>query len=296
MLINLASSRSKVSWIMTSWCFDCKIVKISWSWCQLTSSWKKRSCDDLHHTCQRSLAINDEIMWWTYAIMMRYSIESTTLKVLHWKYYIEYLHAKLSNSEICNFQTKCWFETAKQRVNQSIMNFKQYFIRLYADLNYHIFNETHMMYLQMKINEIIMNESFHISYISINYVNLLKHFINIDLHLQNTDTLLKLNSQQQSESVTFQKRSQFLHEKMKSIIATKNLKFFALSTQFKDDTLKFSEFKQNAVLFNFMCWSCKKLRHKIDNLMCFNYAFRQKTCNHDEEVKKEKVWCLSLNH
>jgi len=218
------------------------------------------------------------------------------LKVLHWKYYIEYLHAKLSNSEICNFQTKCWFETAKQRVNQSIMNFKQYFIKLYADLNYHIFNETHMMYLQMKINEIIMNESFHISYISINYVNLLKHFINIDLHLQNTDTLLKLNSQQQSESVTFQKRSQFLHEKMKSIIATKNLKFFALSTQFKDDTLKFSEFKQNAVLFNFMCWSCKKLRHKIDNLMCFNYAFRQKTCNHDEEVKKEKVWCLSLNH
>jgi len=40
-----------------------------------------------------------------------------------------------------------------------------------------------MMYLQMKINEIIMNKSLHISYIFINYVNLLKHFINIDLHL-----------------------------------------------------------------------------------------------------------------
>ncbi len=41
------------------------------------------------------------------------------------------------------------------------------------------------MYLQMKINKIIMNESLCISYIFINYVDLLKHFINIDLHLQN---------------------------------------------------------------------------------------------------------------
>ncbi len=61
-----------------------------------------------------------------------------------------------------------------------------------------------MMYLQMKINKIIMNEFLCISYIFINYVNLLKHFINIDLHLQDTDTLLKLYSQQ-SESVMFQK-------------------------------------------------------------------------------------------
>jgi len=40
-----------------------------------------------------------------------------------------------------------------------------------------------MMYLQIKINEIIMNEFLCISYIFINYVDLLKHLINIDLHL-----------------------------------------------------------------------------------------------------------------
>jgi len=45
-------------------------------------------------------------------------------EILDWKYYIEYLHAKLSNSEIHNFQTECWLETAKQQVNQSIANFK----------------------------------------------------------------------------------------------------------------------------------------------------------------------------
>jgi len=73
---------------------------------------------------------------------------------LDWKYYTEYLRAKLNNSEICNFQTKHQLEAAKQQVNQSIMNFEQYFIKLYADLNYHIFNEICMMYLQMKINEI----------------------------------------------------------------------------------------------------------------------------------------------
>jgi hypothetical protein len=78
-LINLTSLRSKVLWTTISWCFDCKTVKISWSWCQLISSWKKRSCNDLHHTCQRSLAINDEIMWWACIIVMRNSTESTTL-------------------------------------------------------------------------------------------------------------------------------------------------------------------------------------------------------------------------
>ncbi len=153
-----------------------------------------------------------------------------------------------------------------------------------------------MMYLQMKINEIIINESLCISYIFINYVDLLKHFINIDLHLQDTDTLLKLHSQQ-SKSAASQKSFQFLHEKIKSVAAMKNLKFFASSTQSRNDvTLKFNEFKQNAASFNLTCWSCKKMKHKIDNLMCFNYAFRQETCNHDEKTKKEKVWCSSLNH
>jgi len=61
-----------------------------------------------------------------------------------------------------------------------------------------------MMYLQMKINEIIINEFLCILYISINYVSLLKHFINIDLHLQDIDTLSKLHSQQ-SENAASQK-------------------------------------------------------------------------------------------
>jgi len=51
---------------------------------------------------------------------------------------------------------------------------------------------------------------------------------------------------QQSESATSQKSFQFLHEKMKFIIAMKNSKFFALSMQFKNDaTFKFNEFKQD---------------------------------------------------
>ena len=68
-------------------------------------------------------------------------------------------------------------------------------IKLYVDLNYYIFNEIHMMYLQIKINKIIMNEFLYILYIFINYVDLLKHFINIDLHLQNINVLSKLNLQ-----------------------------------------------------------------------------------------------------
>ncbi len=109
------------------------------------------------------------------------------------------------------------------------------------------------MYLQMKINEIIINEFLRILYISINYVDLLKHLINIDLHLQDIDALLKLHSQQ-SESAASQKSFWFSHEKMKFIAATKNSKFSASSTQSKDDaTLKFSEFKQDATSFNLTC-------------------------------------------
>ncbi len=110
-----------------------------------------------------------------------------------------------------------------------------------------------MMYLRMKINKIIMNESLCISYISINYVSLLKHLIDIDLHLQDIDALSKLHSQQ-SESATFQKSFRFSHKKTKSVVAMKNSKFSASSMQSKDDaTLKFSEFKQDAASFNLTC-------------------------------------------
>ncbi len=174
-------------------------------------------------------------------------------EIFNWKYYTEYLCIKLSNSEIHNFQIKHWLKTAKQQVDQSITNFEQYLIRLYADLNYHIFNKTCMMYLRMKINKIIMNEFLCISYIFINYVNLLKHLINIDLHLQDIDTLSKLHLQQ-SENAASQKSFQFSHEKTKSVVAMKNSKFSALSMQSKNNaTLKFNEFKQNAASFNLTC-------------------------------------------
>jgi len=78
-LINLASLKNKALWTTTSWCSDCETVKTLWSWHHLISSWKKRSCDDLHYTCQRSLAINDEIMWWACTIMIRNLTESITL-------------------------------------------------------------------------------------------------------------------------------------------------------------------------------------------------------------------------
>ena len=204
--------------IATSSDFITKEEKLQWS----ASYLSEKSCNQ----------------WWDHMMSMHNHDE-----IFNWKYYIKYLHAKFNNSEIHNFQIKCWLEIAKQRVNQNITNFKQYLTRLYADLNYHIFNETCMMYLQMKINEIIMNEFLCISYIFINYVNLLKHLIDIDLHLQNIDALSKLHLQQ-SESATSQKSFQFLHEKTKSTAATENLKFSASSMQSKDDaTLKFNEFK-----------------------------------------------------
>ncbi len=187
--------------------------------------------------------------WWDHVMSICNHDEK-----FNWKYYIEYLHAKLNNFKIHNFQTECWLEAAKQQVNQSIINFEQYFIKLYTDLNYHIFNETCMMYLWMKINEIIMNEFLCISYIFINYVDLLKHLIDIDLHLQDIDALLKLHLQQ-SKNAASQKSFWFSYEKMKFVIATENSKFFASSMQSKDDvTLKFSEFKQDVASFNFMCW------------------------------------------
>jgi len=112
--------------------------------------------------------------------------------------------------------------------------------------------------------------------------------------------LLKLHLQQ-SKNAASQKNFWFSHKKMKSVIAMKNLKFSASSMQSKDDaTLKFNKFKQNVASFNFTCWSCKKLRHKIDNLIYFNYAFRQKTCNHDEKIKKRKSdihhWIIKYNY
>jgi len=264
-----------------------------------------RDCKDFIVATSSDFITKEEKLWWSASYLSEKSRNQwrdhvmsmcNHDEILDWKYYTEYLHAKSSNSEIRNFQTEHRLETAKQQVDQSIANFKQYLIRLYADLNYHIFNETCMMYLRMKINEIIMNESFCISYISINYVDLLKHLIDIDLHLRDIDALSKLHLQQ-SESAASQKSFRFSHEKTKFVAAMKNSKFSASSTQFKDDvTINFSEFKQDAASFNFTCWSCKKLKHKIDNLMCLNYAFRQETCNHDEETRKEKVWYSSSNH
>ena len=49
-----------------------------------------------------------------------------------------------------------------------------------------------MMYLRMKINESIINEFLRISYTSRNYSDLLKHFINIKLHLREMNVLLKI--------------------------------------------------------------------------------------------------------
>ena len=41
----------------------------------------------------------------------------------------------------------------------------------------------------MKINENIINESLRILYIFENYLNLIKHFINIELHLRKINVL-----------------------------------------------------------------------------------------------------------
>jgi len=50
--------------------------------------------------------------WWDHVMNMHNYDE-----IFNWKYYIEYLRAKLNNSEIRNFQTEHWFKTVKQWVD-----------------------------------------------------------------------------------------------------------------------------------------------------------------------------------
>ena len=57
-------------------------------------------------------------------------------------------------------------------------------------------SKTRIMYLRIKINAVIINELLRIFYILTNYIKLFKSLINIDLHLQNTNALLKLNLHQ----------------------------------------------------------------------------------------------------
>ena len=62
------------------------------------------------------------------------------------------------------------------------------------------------MYLRMKINESIINESLRISHISRSYSDLLKHFINIKLHLREMSVLLKITDHKTEKSM-FQKKN-----------------------------------------------------------------------------------------
>lgn len=170
------------------------------------------------------------------------------------------MRSGLATSKSATFRPNVRLEAAKQRVDQSVANFEQYLTRLYVDLNYHIFDETRMMYLRMKVNETIMNESLRIPYTSTNYAGLLKHLIGIDLHLRGTGALPKLYSQQ-SDSAASQKSSRSSHGKAKPAAASEDWKFSASGTQHKGGaTPKFSGSKQGAAPFNLTCWSCKELR------------------------------------
>ncbi len=74
--------------VVTLFDFITKEKKLQWS----ASYLSEKSCNQ----------------WWDHVMSMHNHDE-----ILNWKYYIEYLHAKLSNSEIHNFQTEHWLETAK---------------------------------------------------------------------------------------------------------------------------------------------------------------------------------------
>ena len=58
----------------------------------------------------------------------------------------------------------------------------------------------------MKINESIINESLRILHTSRSYSDLLKYFINIKLHLRETNVLLKIINYKIKKSI-FQKES-----------------------------------------------------------------------------------------
>ncbi len=76
--------------VVMSFDFITKEEKLQW----FTSYLSKKSCNQ----------------WWDHVMSMCNHNE-----ILNWKYYTEYLHAKFSNSEICNFQTKHWLKTVKQQ-------------------------------------------------------------------------------------------------------------------------------------------------------------------------------------
>ena len=254
-----------------------------------------RDCEDFIAAASSDFTTEEEKLRWSASYLSekprnQWRDHVTSMRnrceVPDWKYYTEYLRARLSNPEIRNFQTERRLEAAKQRADQSVADFEQYLTRLYADLDYHIPDETRMMYLRMKVNETIMNESLRIPYTSTNYADLLKHLIGIDLHLRGTGALPKLNSQH-SESAASQKSSRPSHGKTKP---TEDSKSAASGTQPKGGaTVKVSVSKQGAVPFNLTCWSCKEVGHKADNPVCPNYASRQEARNHGEGAGKEKA-------
>ena len=200
-----------------------------------------------------------------------------------WKYYAEHLRARISNPEIRNYQTERKLEAAKQRADQSVADFEQYLNRLYADLNYTVPDETRMMYLRMKVDESIINESLRISHTPRSYSDLLKHFIGIELHLRGTGVLSKIAGHK-TEKSTFQKGSRSSHGKAKPAAATEDAKSSSASAK-----LKSSGSKRDVSPAKITCWSCKQTGHKSDNSICPNYAIKQEARNHGEGAGKAKA-------
>ncbi len=120
-----SNARKRVNWSCKSreqsimnynflmfWLWDCKDFIVAMSSDFITKEEKlQRSASYLSEkSCNQ---------WWDHVMSMCNYDE-----ILDWKYYIEYLHAKLNNSEICNFQTKHWLKIVKQQADQSIANFE----------------------------------------------------------------------------------------------------------------------------------------------------------------------------
>ncbi len=92
-----------------------------------------QDCKDFIVAMSSDFITKEKKLWWSASYLSEKSCNQwqdhmmsmhNHDEILNWKYYTEYLRAKLSNSKIHNFQTECWLETAKQWADQNVANFE----------------------------------------------------------------------------------------------------------------------------------------------------------------------------
>ena len=92
------------------------------------------------------------------------------------------------------------------------MNFNQYFIQLFSELDYIIENKIQCLFLHMKIHLNIMNKYLRFEKQIIDYFNLIKQLVGVEQRIRNANKITKSNfdsfnksNQNRNDTQTFQK-------------------------------------------------------------------------------------------